>query len=111
MCRSRRLPEQRRIAAILDKADELRAKRRAALEQLNGLTQSMFLEMFGDPVTNPTRLATRAALVDVVQALVRAMVRTVVRIRRRGCAFLMLRRRYELATSSGRLKLHQREAR
>jgi type I restriction enzyme S subunit len=47
------LPEQRRIAAILDKADELRAKRRAVLEQLNGLTQSMFLEMFGDPETNP----------------------------------------------------------
>jgi type I restriction enzyme, S subunit len=47
------LPEQRRIAAILDKADELRAKRRTALEQLNGLTQAVFLEMFGDPVTNP----------------------------------------------------------
>lgn len=46
------LPEQRRIAAILDKADSLRAKRRAALAQLNGLTQSIFLEMFGDPVTN-----------------------------------------------------------
>jgi type I restriction enzyme S subunit len=46
------LPEQRRIAAILDRADELRAKRRAALEKLNGLTQAMFLEMFGDPVTN-----------------------------------------------------------
>jgi type I restriction enzyme S subunit len=41
------LPEQCRIAAILDKADELRAKRRAALEQLSGLTQSVFLAMFG----------------------------------------------------------------
>jgi len=49
------LPEQRRIAAMLDKADELRAKRRVALEQLKGLTQAMFLEMFGDPVTNPKR--------------------------------------------------------
>lgn len=49
------LPEQRRIAAILDKADELRAKRRAALEQLNGLTQAMFLEMFGDPAINSRR--------------------------------------------------------
>jgi type I restriction enzyme S subunit len=47
------LPEQRRIAAILDKADELRGRRRAALEQLNDLTQAMFLEMFGDPSTNP----------------------------------------------------------
>ena len=46
------LPEQRRIAAILDKADELRAKRRAALEQLNLLPQVIFLELFGDPATN-----------------------------------------------------------
>lgn len=45
--------EQRRIAAILDKADELRAKRRAALEKLDSLTQSIFLDMFGDPATNP----------------------------------------------------------
>jgi len=47
------LPEQRRIAAILDKADDLRAKRRAALAQLDTLTQSIFLDMFGDPATNP----------------------------------------------------------
>ena len=46
------LPEQRRIAAILDKADELRAKRRAALAQLDRLTQSIFLDMFGDPIAN-----------------------------------------------------------
>ncbi len=45
--------EQRRIAAILDKADELRAKRRAALAKLDTLTQSIFLDMFGDPATNP----------------------------------------------------------
>lgn len=49
------LPEQRRIAAILDKADALRAKRRAALAQLDTLTQSIFLDMFGDPATNPKR--------------------------------------------------------
>jgi len=43
------LTEQRRIATILDKADELRTKRRAALAQLDNLTQSIFLDMFGDP--------------------------------------------------------------
>jgi len=47
------LPEQKRIAAILDAADALRAKRRESLEQLDTLLQSTFLEMFGDPVTNP----------------------------------------------------------
>jgi len=45
--------EQRRIAEILDKADALRAKRRAALAKLDALTQSIFLDMFGDPVLNP----------------------------------------------------------
>ena len=47
------LAEQRRIAQILDQAEELRAKRRAALAQLDTLTQSIFLDMFGDPVRNP----------------------------------------------------------
>jgi len=47
------LPEQKRIAAILDAADELRTKRRESLRLLDDLIQSTFLEMFGDPVTNP----------------------------------------------------------
>jgi type I restriction enzyme S subunit len=43
------LDEQRRIAAILDKADELRIKRRKALSHLETLAQSLFHSMFGDP--------------------------------------------------------------
>ena len=44
------LAEQRRIAEVLDRAEALRAKRRAALAQLDSLTQSLFLDLFGDPV-------------------------------------------------------------
>jgi type I restriction enzyme S subunit len=47
------LSDQRRIAAILDQAEGLRAKRRQALARLDALTQSIFIEMFGDPATNP----------------------------------------------------------
>ncbi len=47
------LPEQRRIAEVLDRAEALRAKRRAALAELDSLTQSIFLDLFGDPATNP----------------------------------------------------------
>lgn len=41
------LEEQRRIAAILDKADALRRKRKRALELLDTLTQSIFFDLFG----------------------------------------------------------------
>ena len=47
------LVEQKRIAGILDAADALRVKRREALAELDTLLQSTFLDMFGDPVTNP----------------------------------------------------------
>jgi len=47
------LAEQRWIAEVLDRAEALRAKRRAALAQLDSLTQSLFLDLFGDPVSNP----------------------------------------------------------
>ena len=44
------LPEQRRIAAILDQVDELRTKRRRALTLLDELADSLFIDMFGDLV-------------------------------------------------------------
>ncbi len=50
------LDEQRRIAAILDHADTLRTRRRGVIAQLDDLAQSIFLDMFGDPVTNPKAL-------------------------------------------------------
>ena len=47
------LPEQKRIAAILDKADAIRRKRRQAIQLADEFLRSVFLDMFGDPVTNP----------------------------------------------------------
>jgi type I restriction enzyme S subunit len=47
------LPEQKRIAAILDAADALRRKRQAADARLDALIQSVFIERFGDPRANP----------------------------------------------------------
>lgn len=47
------LPEQRRIADILDKADAVRRKRKEAIALTEELLRSAFLEMFGDPVSNP----------------------------------------------------------
>jgi type I restriction enzyme S subunit len=54
------LDEQRRIAEILDRAESLRAKRRAALAQLDILTHSIFLDLFGDPASNPKDWPLRA---------------------------------------------------
>ncbi|WP_292993101.1 restriction endonuclease subunit S [Nitrosomonas sp.] len=47
------LEEQKRIAAILDKADAIRRKRQQAIDLTDQLLRSVFLELFGDPVTNP----------------------------------------------------------
>jgi type I restriction enzyme, S subunit len=54
------LAEQRRIAEVLDRAEALRAKRRAALPQLDILTQAVFFDLFGDPSTNPKGLKIEA---------------------------------------------------
>ena len=50
------LLEQRRIAEVLDGAEALRAKRRAILAQLDSLTQSIFLDLFGDQTTNSEKV-------------------------------------------------------
>lgn len=47
------LSEQKRIAKILDKADALRQKNKQLLVAYDELLQATFLDMFGDPVTNP----------------------------------------------------------
>jgi type I restriction enzyme, S subunit len=46
------LPVQQKIAAILDAADLHRQKTKTLIEKYDQLTQSIFLEMFGDPVKN-----------------------------------------------------------
>lgn len=46
------LPEQKRIAAILDKADAIRRKRQQAIQLADDFLRAVFLDMFGDPVTN-----------------------------------------------------------
>jgi type I restriction enzyme S subunit len=47
------LEEQKRIAAILDKADAIRRKREQAIQLADEFLRSLFLDMFGDPVRNP----------------------------------------------------------
>ena len=48
-----RLSEQKRIAAILDKADAIRRKRQTAISLADDILCATFIDMFGDPVTNP----------------------------------------------------------
>jgi len=47
------LPEQRRIAVILARADAIRSKRQEAIRLTEEFLRSVFLEMFGDPAANP----------------------------------------------------------
>lgn len=47
------LETQKQIAAILDEADKLRQLNKQLISKYDELTQSLFLDMFGDPVTNP----------------------------------------------------------
>ncbi len=49
------LKTQKKIAAILDKADELRHNDRKILEKYDQLARNVFLEMFGNPVLNPKK--------------------------------------------------------
>ena len=62
------LPEQKRIAAILDKADQLGQKRQQAISLADEFLRSVFLDIFGDPVTNPKgwEVADLSSLVKVV---------------------------------------------
>jgi type I restriction enzyme S subunit len=47
------LPQQQKIANILDAADALRQNDKALIAKYDELTQTLFLDMFGDPVSNP----------------------------------------------------------
>ncbi|MDC1271091.1 restriction endonuclease subunit S [Planktomarina temperata] len=53
------LAEQKRIAGILDAAEDLRQKRQRSLELLDELKQSIFVDMFGDPFSNPKGFPTK----------------------------------------------------
>ncbi len=63
------LAEQQKIASILDAADSLRQKDQQLIEKYTALSQSLFLDIFGDPVINPKKWAIKAfgnSLIDIV---------------------------------------------
>jgi len=62
------LAQQKRIAAILDKAAEIKAKREQAIAKLDDLAQSTFVEMFGDTVENTKKWPT-ATLENVLSLI------------------------------------------
>lgn len=61
------LEEQKRIAGILDEAARVRKKTQALIDKFDELAQSLFLDMFGDPVTNPKgwEVKSLSAIADV----------------------------------------------
>jgi type I restriction enzyme S subunit len=68
------LGEQRRIADLLDQTETLRAKRRQALVQLGSLAAAVFLDLFGDPASNPKAWPVRFVadlVVDIRNGLTR----------------------------------------
>lgn len=69
------LPEQRRIAAILDQADALRAKRREALAKLGQMAQAAFADLFGDLRSNAHHWPT-VSIQDVCELIVDCVNRT-----------------------------------
>ena len=50
------LPQQQKIANILDAADAIRQNDKAMIAKYDELTRALFLDMFGDPVSNPKNL-------------------------------------------------------
>jgi len=60
------LDQQKKIATILDAADAYRQKTKTLIEKYDELTQSLFLDMFGDPVTNPMGWETQS-IVELVK--------------------------------------------
>jgi type I restriction enzyme S subunit len=69
------LAEQRRIADVLDRADGLRAKRRAGLGWLEALADSIFHDLLGDPMMNPQRWP-RVGIAEVCELIVDCVNRT-----------------------------------
>jgi type I restriction enzyme, S subunit len=53
------LAEQKRIAAILEKADTIQRKRHKSIQLANEFLQALFLDMFGDPIINPRKWETK----------------------------------------------------
>jgi len=61
-----RLEQQKRIAAILDKADAIRRKRHEACVIAHDAVRDVFLHEFGDPISNPNRFD-QCAISDVAK--------------------------------------------